>query len=135
MRQQTKIIEDLFDMNSLTDNERKIFHKYIERFDKIKKVSLKVGTKPINVENVGNATLTNCDGNRELMMLRERMEQERNLPIKVIKKKEHHKIFVDEQVVDQLVTNIRARSTKKGSKNNSQAYNNMAKISISHNAS
>lgn len=63
------------------------------------------------------------------------MEEERNLPIKVIKKKEHHKIMIDEKVVDQLVTNIRARSTKKGSKNNSVAYNNMAKISISHNAS
>lgn len=44
MRQQTKIIEDLFDMNTLSENEKKVFHKYIERFDKIKKVSLKVGT-------------------------------------------------------------------------------------------
>jgi len=70
MRQQTKIIEDLFDMNTLSENEKKVFHKYIERFDKIKKVPLKVGTKPINVENVENATLSNCNGNRKHVMQR-----------------------------------------------------------------
>lgn len=121
----------MFDTKTLTAVERKVLKQYIERYELQKKIRLKKGTLPINCENVEKATLANCNGNRKIVMERQKQEAERKIPAKVLKKKEHPRIEIDEKLVQQLLKNIEARSGHKSSIKNTTVFTNVTKVTMS----